>query len=165
MTAEEIKERYSMREIATRYGLEANRAGFIRCPFHQGDRTPSLKLYEKTYHCFACGANGDIFHFVEQMEHINFKEAFMILGGTYQKQSSFSAKLSIYKSQKAAEARKKEQEILKRKKELNNMLIDIYRDYLEKYEPLSDAWCETYNALQKQLYLHEYLNEERRETS
>ncbi len=159
MTAEEIKERYSMREIIGRYGLEVNRAGFIRCPFHKGDRTPSLKIYEKSYHCFGCGATGDIFTFVEKMDNLSFKEAFLQLGGEYEKSSCFSTKLAVYKAQKAQEEREREQEKVRKKKELNNLLIDIYRDYLETYEPLSDAWCETYNALQKQLYLHEYLNE------
>ena len=159
MTAEEIKERYSMREIIGRYGLEVNRAGFIRCPFHKGDRTPSLKIYEKSYNCFGCGATGDIFTFVEKMDNLSFKEAFLQLGGEYEKSSCFSAKLAVYKAQKAQEEREREQEKVRKKKELNNLLIDIYRDYLETYEPLSDAWCETYNALQKQLYLHEYLNE------
>lgn len=160
MTAEEIKERYTMRDVVARYGLEVNRAGFIRCPFHQGDRTPSLKIYEKSYHCFGCGATGDIFTFVEKMEQTDFKTAFQILGGTYQNASSFSAKLSIYKSQKAKEEREKKKEELRKKKELNSMLIDIYRRYLPTYEPLSDSWCETYNVLQYQEYLRDYLEEE-----
>lgn len=84
MTADEIKSTYSMREIVERYGFHPNRAGFISCPFHQGDKTPSLKIYEKDYHCHACGANGDIFTFVQEIEGISFKEAFRSLGGTYQ---------------------------------------------------------------------------------
>ena len=40
----EIKNTYSMRDIVERYGFHPNRAGFISCPFHQGDRTPSLKV-------------------------------------------------------------------------------------------------------------------------
>lgn len=84
MTVEEIKGIYNMRDIVERYGFHPNRAGFISCPFHQGDRTPSLKIYEKDYHCHACGANGDIFTFVQMIEEISFSEAFRMLGGTYQ---------------------------------------------------------------------------------
>jgi len=83
LTVEEIKGIYSMRDVVERYGFHPNRAGFIRCPFHQGDRTPSLKVYEKDYHCHACGANGDIFTFVQMMEERPFSEAFRLLGGTY----------------------------------------------------------------------------------
>ena len=81
MTKEEIKENTAMRDILRRYGLpEPNRSGFIACPFHKGDREPSMKIYEKDYHCYACGENGDIFTFVERMEGIPFREAFLSLG-------------------------------------------------------------------------------------
>ena len=46
MNREEIKHSYSMREIAERYGFHVNRAGFIHCPFHKGDKGASLKIYQ-----------------------------------------------------------------------------------------------------------------------
>ena len=48
MTSEEIKATYSMRNVVERYGFQPNRAGFIHCPFHGGDREPSLKVYDRT---------------------------------------------------------------------------------------------------------------------
>ena len=77
MTKEEVKSRYSMRDILARYGIRPNRAGFVRCPFHKGDREPSMKIYEKDFHCFGCGETGDIFSFVQKMEHLSFREAFL----------------------------------------------------------------------------------------
>ena len=44
-------------EAARRYGTVKH--GFMRCPFH-ADRTPSLKLYGDHFHCFGCGAHGDV---------------------------------------------------------------------------------------------------------
>ena len=44
-------------EAAERYGTV--RRGFMRCPFHE-DRVPSLKLYDAHFHCFGCGAHGDV---------------------------------------------------------------------------------------------------------
>lgn len=86
MTSEEIKATYSMRDILTKCGLPApNRAGFCHCPFHKGDREPSMKIYDKDFHCFACGANGDIFDFVSRFYDISFKDAFRMLGGDYKK--------------------------------------------------------------------------------
>lgn len=58
MTREEIKEQVTMRDVLERYGFRPNRAGFIRCPFHTGDDHASLKVYDRDFHCFACGANG-----------------------------------------------------------------------------------------------------------
>lgn len=160
MTKEEIKSAYSMQEIVERYGLHPNRAGFIRCPFHKGDHDASMKIYQDSYHCFGCGANGDIFTFIQQMDNCDFKTAFYSLGGTYEK-PTFQSKLSVYRLKKQEEQRKKEEIKLKRKKELNNMLIDIYRDWMKKSEPFSDVWCDCSNALTKQLYIHEVLNEKR----
>ena len=85
MTSEEIKATYSMRNVVERYGFQPNRAGFIHCPFHGGDREPSLKVYDRDFHCHACGAHGDIFDFIMRMDEVSFKEAFMSLGGEYQK--------------------------------------------------------------------------------
>ena len=86
MTSEEIKATYSMRDILTKCGLPApNRAGFCHCPFHKGDREPSMKIYDKDFHCFACGANGDIFDFVSRFYDISFKDAFRMIGGDYKK--------------------------------------------------------------------------------
>ena len=160
MTREEIKAAYSMRDIVERYGFHPNRAGFISCPFHAGDRTPSLKVYKKDYHCHACGANGDIFDFVMRMDGLSFREAFQSLGGTYEK-PSFSSDVAIYRARKQREMKEKQARREAEDRELNNLLISVYRRYMERSEPLSDAWCDCYNRLQKELYRHEILNEMR----
>lgn len=159
MTKEEVKQKYSMRSVVESYGFQVNRAGFISCPFHKGDREASMKIYKDSYYCFGCGANGDIFSFIQTMDSCDFKTAFYSLGGTYEK-PSFQSKLSVYKLKKQATQREKAKEKIKRRKELNNMLIDVYRDYMNKSEPYSDVWCDCCNALQYQLYVHELLNGE-----
>lgn len=160
MTREEIKQQYSMRDIAAQYGFYPNRAGFIHCPFHTGDKDASMKLYEKDFHCFGCGANGDIFAFVMRMDNVGFKEAFQSLGGIYDK-PSFSSQLAVYRAQKSAEMRKKEERRIKEEMQLNHLLIGAYRRSVENSQPLSDTWCENYNKLQYQLYLHEEINKAR----
>lgn len=157
MNKEEIKQSNSMKDIIARYNLFPNRAGFIKCPFHHGDNTASMKIYEDSFYCFGCGAAGDIFGFVQRIENISFKEAYMSLGGTYEK-PTFSSKLAIYRSQKHAKTRIKAEIKLRKEKELNHMLIGIYQKYIQCTEPLSDVWCECYNALQIELYKHSILN-------
>ncbi len=159
MTREEIKQQYSMRDIVEQYGFKVNRAGFIHCPFHKGDKGASLKVYQDSFHCFGCNANGDIFTFIQKIDQVDFKTAFQSLGGTYEK-PTFESQLAIYRAQKKKEQRAKEAEKLKRRKELNNMLIDVYRYWMNRSEPFSEAWCSSCNALQYQLYLHEILNRE-----
>ena len=159
MTRDEIKANHSMREIVEQYGFRVNRAGFIHCPFHQGDKGASLKIYQDSFHCFGCGANGDIFSFIQLIDHVDFKTAFQSLGGTYEK-PTFSSQLAIYRANKKKEERARTAEKLRKRKELNNVLIDVYRDYMKRSEPFSEVWCDCCNALQYQLYLHEILNGE-----
>lgn len=99
MTKEEIKQNITMNEIMARYGLYPNRAGFVKCPFHAGDRDASLKVYDKDFHCFACGAHGDIFDFIMKAEPCGFKEAYEILGGTYE-DKGFASELVRYRAKK-----------------------------------------------------------------
>ena len=56
---EAVKEAVPVPLAAERYGLQANRTGMVRCPFHD-DHTPSLKLNEDYFYCFGCGAGGDV---------------------------------------------------------------------------------------------------------
>src|SRR5579884_4011238 len=46
------------------------------CPFHQ-EKTPSFVVYpeNQTFHCFGCGRGGDVFSFVMQQEHVDFRQA------------------------------------------------------------------------------------------
>lgn len=67
---------------------ELRRAGVRRlqglCPFHE-ERTPSFGIdpVEKLYHCFGCGAGGDVFTFVMETENLDFGAALETLADRY----------------------------------------------------------------------------------
>src|SRR5690349_18761341 len=46
------------------------------CPFHN-EKTGSFSVHatRQFYHCFGCGAGGDVFSFVQKIENITFPEA------------------------------------------------------------------------------------------
>lgn len=50
------------------------------CPFHN-DRNPSMSVNQarQIYHCFSCGAGGDVFRFVMEYENLTFPEAMKVL--------------------------------------------------------------------------------------
>lgn len=159
MTVDEIKRTFSMREVVERYGIRVNKAGFCSCCFHKGDNTASMKIYKDSYNCFGCGANGDIFSFIQRMDNCDFKTAFYSLGGTYQKPTD-NSKLALYRLKKARENREKKEKRLREKIRFNNMLIGIYVQWLKQLEPLSDTWCDCMNEYTKCLGIDEELQKE-----
>ncbi len=54
------------------------------CPFHQ-EKTPSFYVDpdKGVYHCFGCGASGNIFRFVMDIEGLSFREAVIKLAREY----------------------------------------------------------------------------------
>ncbi|MBF4573730.1 DNA primase [Herbiconiux sp. VKM Ac-1786] len=46
------------------------------CPFHD-ERSPSFHVRPQVgyYHCFGCGEGGDVFTFLQKMDHVTFSEA------------------------------------------------------------------------------------------
>lgn len=160
MTKEEILETKTMLEVVNSYGLQVNRSGFIRCPFHTGDNHASLKIYRKSFYCFGCGKGGDVFTFVQLYENCDFHTAFIRLGGTDRKKGerlTDGEKIAAYRARRAVEDRKKQEQ--KKKDDLKKIgsEIDFWRDKMNKSEPLSDEWTEAYNqwmiACQKQAEL------------
>lgn len=75
--ADRIKDRVTVEEAARRYGYAPGRNGFLRCPFHQGDRTASLKIYpgQGGWHCFGCGRGGSVIDFVMELYGLTFSQA------------------------------------------------------------------------------------------
>lgn len=148
MNTDDIKRAYTMRDILSRYGLQPNRSGFLNCPFHNGDRTASLKIYKDSFYCFGCGASGDIFKFVQMMDHCDFKAAFLSLGGSYERTSEKEKRHRLRDLE--IERRKRERqkaEIRKRIRELSDD-VGLYVKALRILEPLSDGWCYAANKIE-----------------
>ena len=70
---ERIKQSVDIIDVAKRY-LNIDRYGKAVCPFHP-DKNPSLHFKKNLYHCFGCGAGGDVIDFVRRIESVSFIEA------------------------------------------------------------------------------------------
>jgi DNA primase len=73
-----VRERADIIAIVSRY-VSVRKAGknFVAlCPFHP-DKHPSMTVSaeKNLFHCFACGAGGDIFKFLMKIENLSFPEA------------------------------------------------------------------------------------------
>lgn len=80
--AETVKERLDIAEVIGEY-VKLEKAGQsfkARCPFHN-EKTPSFFVspHRQTYYCFGCGAKGDVFTFVEEIDGLDFREALKTL--------------------------------------------------------------------------------------
>ena len=71
---EVVKQSVTTIAAAEHYGIEVNRSGMAKCPFHS-DQSPSLKLNDEYYYCFGCGATGDVIDFVARLFQISNKDA------------------------------------------------------------------------------------------
>ena len=70
---EAVKQSVTTRQAAEHYGIHVGRNGMACCPFHN-DKTPSMKL-DRRYHCFGCGADGDVIDFAAALYGLGKKEA------------------------------------------------------------------------------------------
>ena len=70
---EAVKQSVTTRQAAEYYGIHVGRNGMACCPFHN-DKTPSMKL-DRRYHCFGCGADGDVIDFAAALYGLGKKEA------------------------------------------------------------------------------------------
>ncbi|KRC63326.1 DNA primase [Aeromicrobium sp. Root236] len=74
-----VRERARIDEIVEQYVTLKNAGGGSRkglCPFHD-EKSPSFNVrpVQGFYHCFGCGASGDVYKFLMEIEGLTFVEA------------------------------------------------------------------------------------------
>ena len=83
---EEVKTRADIVDVISGYVPLKSKGGnyTCACPFHH-EKTPSLIISpaKQIWHCFGCGAGGDVFGFVSLIENIEKIEALKKLAKTY----------------------------------------------------------------------------------
>ncbi len=101
---DEIRSRVSVSEIVgrtvklTKMGREHKGC----CPFHH-EKTPSFTVNDdkQFYHCFGCGAHGDVINFLQQNSNLSFVEAVEILAAQAGLQVPKSTPQEVERSKKA----------------------------------------------------------------
>jgi len=80
---EAVRRGYPLEAVVSRM-IPLRRAGGNKvavCPFHP-DKNPSLVLFrDQTYHCFGCGAHGDVIDFIAGTQHLSIAESISFLTG------------------------------------------------------------------------------------
>ena len=141
--ADDIKRILTAQQVAEFYGFQVGRSGFIKCPFHQGDNTASLKLYdgEGGFHCFACGTHGSVIDFVMRLFDLTFRQAVLRIN------ADFHLGLTPSKPDRAArsaalEARREEQRRKDQAEEnFRYMAFELHywKEAMEVFQPVRDG--------------------------
>ena len=117
---EELKTRIDLVDLIRDSGLEPKKRGknwLCCCPFHEGDREPSLSIQGPLWNCFGCEAGGDALSWLQLKEEMSFAEAVARL----RELAGFSAMDPVQATQKTSEKLPggfKRQELLARIAEL-----------------------------------------------
>lgn len=82
---DEVKARTNIADIVGEHvSLKSAGVGSMKglCPFHD-ERSPSFHVRPGLgyYHCFGCGESGDVYSFLQRMDHVSFTEAVERLAG------------------------------------------------------------------------------------
>lgn len=113
---------------------KAGRNFKVNCPFHN-EKTPSFVVSpeRQIFHCFGCGAGGDIFTFLMKYENLEFPEALRILA----KRAGVELKRRVFDTQ-ASKTRERLYEINHLASEFYHYLLTAHssgkkaQDYLRK---------------------------------
>ena len=150
---EVVKQSVTAREAAELYGIAVGRGGMACCPFHD-DRHPSMKV-DTRFHCFGCGADGDVIDFTARLYDLSPKEAAEKLaqdsGLSYD--SKAPPRRSYVRQKSEAQARKE-------KREHGWRVLTDYYHLLRKWEadyspktPDEDPHPRFLEAIQKKDYM------------
>ena len=120
---QEIKDAVSTREAASFYGLKIGRGGMACCPFHN-DKHPSMKV-DKRFHCFGCGADGDVINFVQKMFSMDAKQAAFKLIDDFH--------LNIDTKRKESRHEKNQRIRMQKEKERKEKIRAVYAEELRRF--------------------------------
>ena len=124
---EVVKQSVTAREAAELYGIAVGRGGMACCPFHD-DRHPSMKV-DTRFHCFGCGADGDVIDFTARLYDLSPKGAAEKLAQDFG--LSYDSKAPIRRSYVR---QKTEAQVRKEKREHGWRVLTDYYHLLRKWE-------------------------------
>lgn len=132
-----VKDSITTRDAAESYGIPVNRAGMVCCIFHD-DHTPSMKVDER-YHCFGCGADGDVIDFTARLFGLSLKEAAEKLAADFNIAYDRQASAKPIRRTSPVMAKRSLLQRLKNYQNVNYRTLCSYRHLLEdwkrQYEP------------------------------
>lgn len=130
MTAEKITEYVTVPMVLSRYGHPASDRKRIPCPLHNG-KDPNFCYTDQVFHCWTCGARGNVVSLVMQLFNLSFPQALMKLN------TDFCLGLSAHRPT-----------IRERRQMMENKRVqEAYREWQEGKKRAYDGLCAYHRGL------------------
>ncbi len=113
----------------------------IPCPIHSG-KGYNMGISDELFHCFVCGARGDVITFVQRIMNLNFKDALAKINDDFF--LGLPIKSEITKEKKAELERKRIEYLAK--KEAERLAEEEAK---QRYWKLMDKWIEYDKAIRE----------------
>lgn len=122
-----IRQSVSARDAAQALGIRVNRHGRCQCPIHNGTDY-NMRLYpgDGGYHCFVCGASGDVIHLVENVQQCSFLSAIEWLNSAFHLNLPLDRPLDKNAAEAARRAKERKQTEREQKQAIERMEFDLY---------------------------------------
>ena len=78
---DQIKQRLDLRAVLTDLGVEVDGRTYphrARCFVHKDGNNPNLRVYDDHYHCYSCGAHGDVIDAIERLQGLDTGRALQV---------------------------------------------------------------------------------------
>jgi len=122
-----IRQSVTARDAAQALGIRVNRHGRCQCPIHNGTDY-NMRLYpgDGGYHCFVCGASGDVIHLVENVQQCSFLSAVEWLNSAFNLGLPLDRPMDKNAAEAARKAKERKQTEREQKQEIERMEFDLY---------------------------------------
>lgn len=153
--AEQIRDILTIPEVLRYYGFSESRHKRIPCPLH-GGKNANFCYTDQVFHCWVCGAKGDLIGLVMQLFGISFKAAVMKLNTDFS--LGLSARRPTYRDRQLMTEDRRVKDAAKalevRKRQMYNGLAVFHREvfrrlcqepengFLEELEKELECWLE-----------------------
>ena len=132
----QIKTYVKMPDLLALFGIEINRSGRIKCPFHNGN-DENCQVNDNYLYCHVCHSREDQIGFVQFMCSTDF------MGAVKKINSDFSLGLPIgeeINQEMQEKIKKKQEEILKKQRERQKIRDDLNEEFFNSLD--EEIYCE-----------------------
>lgn len=136
-----IYDQVKMKDVLEKYHSGGKR-GRAPCPFHNG-KDNNLSYTDEVYHCWVCGAKGNVIGFVMDLFHLDFSGAVQKINYDFGLNLPTSNKMTVAQHKQLAAAEKRRKEELQAKRAAEKRIESLWNEFykldviINRYRPKS----------------------------